>query len=246
MVVSHSRKLAEGVVELAGQMAPEVRLVAVGGDGGGGLGTDYAAVVEGLADADGGGGVVVLFDLGSARMVADLAVEEFGGAAAVVDAPLVTGAVAAAVAAQGGAALEAVVAAALWAWGSGERAGGGAAGDGADGGADGGAGAGAGAGAGPGGAGGAAGDGVVRAVVPLVNDVGLHARPAGLVARALAGVDARVVVRHGGREVDARSVLELMGLGATGGDSVEVVAVGVDAEEAVRRVTELAARGFDG
>lgn len=220
VVVSHSRKLAEGVVELAGQMAPEVRLVAVGGDGGGGLGTDYAAVVEGLADADGGGGVVVLFDLGSARMVADLAVEEFGGAAAVVDAPLVTGAVAAAVAAQGG----------------------GAAGDGADGGADGGAGA----GAGPGGAGGAAGDGVVRAVVPLVNDVGLHARPAGLVARALAGVDARVVVRHGGREVDARSVLELMGLGATGGDSVEVVAVGADAEEAVRLVTELAARGFDG
>ncbi|QUF08164.1 HPr family phosphocarrier protein [Actinosynnema pretiosum subsp. pretiosum] len=242
MVVSHSRKLAEGVVELAGQMAPEVRLVAVGGDGGGGLGTDYAAVVEGLADADGGGGVVVLFDLGSARMVADLAVEEFGGAAAVVDAPLVTGAVAAAVAAQGGAALEAVVAAALGARGSGERAGGGAAGDGADGGADGGAGA----GAGPGGAGGAAGDGVVRAVVPLVNDVGLHARPAGLVARALAGVDARVVVRHGGREVDARSVLELMGLGATGGDSVEVVAVGADAEEAVRLVTELAARGFDG
>ncbi|AXX33433.1 Phosphoenolpyruvate-dihydroxyacetone phosphotransferase [Actinosynnema pretiosum subsp. pretiosum] len=119
VVVSHSRKLAEGVVELAGQMAPEVRLVAVGGDGGGGLGTDYAAVVEGLADADGGGGVVVLFDLGSARMVADLAVEEFGGAAAVVDAPLVTGAVAAAVAAQGGAALEAVVAAALGARGAG-------------------------------------------------------------------------------------------------------------------------------
>ncbi|AXX33432.1 Phosphoenolpyruvate-dihydroxyacetone phosphotransferase [Actinosynnema pretiosum subsp. pretiosum] len=37
-----------------------------------------------------------------------------------------------------------------------------------------------------------------------------------------------------------------MGLGATGGDSVEVVAVGADAEEAVRLVTELAARGFDG
>ncbi|ATE58472.1 PTS sugar transporter subunit IIA [Actinosynnema pretiosum] len=227
MVVSHSRKLAEGVVELAGQMAPDVRLVAVGGDGGGGLGTDHAAVVEGLADAGGGDGVVVLFDLGSARMVADLAVEEFDGAAVVVDAPLVTGAVAAAVAAQGGAALEAVVAAALGAWGSGEGAGGGGApGDGAG--------------------GGVAGDGVVRAVVPLVNEVGLHARPAGLIARALAGLDARVAVRHGGREVDARSALELMGLGAVGGDSVEVVAVGADAEEAVRRVAGLAARGFDG
>ncbi|MGM1064759.1 dihydroxyacetone kinase phosphoryl donor subunit DhaM [Saccharothrix sp. Mg75] len=112
VVVSHSRRLAEGVAELAGQMAPSVTIAAVGGDGAGGLGTDFVAVTEAVAGADSGDGVVVLFDLGSARMVAEMAAEEAGVTVLVVDAPLVEGAVAAAVRAQGGAGLEEVAAAA--------------------------------------------------------------------------------------------------------------------------------------
>ena len=41
VIVSHSAKLAEGVVELAGQMAPDVSIVAAGGMPDGGLGTDF-------------------------------------------------------------------------------------------------------------------------------------------------------------------------------------------------------------
>ncbi|MEJ2855567.1 MULTISPECIES: dihydroxyacetone kinase phosphoryl donor subunit DhaM [unclassified Saccharothrix] len=267
VVVSHSRRLAEGVAELAGQMAPDVTIAPAGGDGDGGLGTDYVAVTEAIEQA-GGDGVVVVYDLGSARMVADMAAEEAAIEVRVVDAPLVEGAVAAAVAAQGGANLEAVAAAARQAaqesgWTTTADSPGGAdrglrppspssqggptisAGD---------------AESGRGGlsvfgeimetgAGGRAGEagevGEVRARVVLTNSVGLHARPAALVARAVAGLDARVVVRFDGREADATSVLALMGLGAAGGALVEVVAAGVDAVEAVRRVEGLAARGFD-
>ncbi|QFZ22950.1 dihydroxyacetone kinase phosphoryl donor subunit DhaM [Saccharothrix syringae] len=224
VVVSHSRRLADGVAELAGQMAPSVAIVPCGGTGDGGLGTDYAAVVDALAAADSGDGVVVLFDLGSARMVADMAAEEAGGSVLVVDAPLVEGAVAAAVRAQGGASLEEVAAAA-----------------GASGGVVGAAAAGF---AGSAGSGEEVGVDVVRAEVLLTNEAGLHARPAALVARALDPLDARVVVRFGTGEADGKSVLALMNLGAPGGASVGVVASGADAAEAVRRFEELAGGGF--
>ncbi|CCH34554.1 dihydroxyacetone kinase phosphoryl donor subunit DhaM [Actinosynnema sp. NPDC047251] len=221
VVVSHSRTLADGVVELAGQMAPDVRLVASGGDGSGGLGTDFVAVSEAIAAADSGGGVVVLYDLGSARMVADMAAEEAVGDVLVVDAPLVEGAVAAAVAAQGGADLPTVADAARGAVGQ--------FGDSSDNGS-------------------ASSESAVdgeSAEIVLTNEVGLHARPAALVVRSLAGLDAQVVVRFGDERADAASVLALMGLGAPGGATVEVSATGPDAAEAVRRVRELAGRDFD-
>lgn len=214
VVVSHSGQLASGVAELAKQMAPSVAIVPSGGDGSGGLGTDYLAVVEAIGKADSGAGVVVLFDLGSAKMVADMAAEEVDGSVLVVDAPLVEGAVAAAVRAQGGAGLAEVAAAASSALD-------------------------------PSGAPARVGGETVRAEVELTNSVGLHARPAALVVRALDSLDATVVVRFGAEEADAKSVLALMGLGAPGGARVEVVAGGVDAAEAVRRVEELAARRFD-
>ncbi|MBP2338736.1 PTS hybrid protein [Saccharothrix coeruleofusca] len=221
VVVSHSALLARGVAELAGQMAPDVRIEPSGGDGSGGLGTDFLDVGRAIGAADSGDGVVVLFDLGSARMVAEMAAEEHAGEVAVVDAPLVEGAVAAAVAAQGGAALAAVAEAATT----------GAAP----------------AGAAPGGDGpsGVPAATAVTAEVLLTNDVGLHARPAALLVRALTGLDAEVVVRLGERSADARSVMALMALGAVGGQRVAVEATGADAAEAVRRVEELAARGFD-
>jgi PTS hybrid protein len=85
----------------------------------------------------------------------------------------------------------------------------------------------------------------VSSEVLLTNDVGLHARPAALLARTVAELDADVVVRYGDEEANAASVLALMGLSAPGGESITVVATGKDAREAVRRIEELAERGFD-
>jgi len=62
----------------------------------------------------------------------------------------------------------------------------------------------------------------------------LHARPAGALAVAAGRFAAAVSVTVGARVVDAKSVLGVMGLGATSGQRVTVSADGPDAEEAVR------------
>jgi len=64
----------------------------------------------------------------------------------------------------------------------------------------------------------------------------LHARPAGLLSRTAAGFQAQVTLATTTREVDARSVLLVMGLGATEGTEVTVRATGPDAEQATERL----------
>jgi len=61
----------------------------------------------------------------------------------------------------------------------------------------------------------------------------LHARPAGALAVAAGRFASAVSVTAGARTVDAKSVLGVMGLGATSGQQVTVAADGPDAEEAV-------------
>src|SRR3954469_25442801 len=104
VVVSHSSELAQGLAELAAQMAgPVVRIEHAGGTADGELGTDEAQVRDAIRRADQGAGVAVLGDLGSAiltiRHVLD---SRANGHARLVDAPLVEGAVAAAVMASAG------------------------------------------------------------------------------------------------------------------------------------------------
>lgn len=101
LVVSHSATAAAGIVEVAAEMASDVSLVGVGGDPDGGIGTDANAIADGLDDADDGEGVCVLVDLGSAVMNAELALEMADVEAALADAPVLEGAVNAAVHAAG-------------------------------------------------------------------------------------------------------------------------------------------------
>jgi len=61
----------------------------------------------------------------------------------------------------------------------------------------------------------------------------LHARPAGALAVAAGRFASVINVTVGGRTVDAKSVLSVMGLGATSGQDVTVSAAGPDAQEAV-------------
>jgi phosphoenolpyruvate---glycerone phosphotransferase subunit DhaM len=104
VVVSHSHELAVGTARLAGQMAgPGVRIESAGGTADGGLGTDADRVRAAIAGADQGEGVIVLGDLGSAFLTARVVLEgTSNGHVALVDAPLVEGAVAAAVTASAG------------------------------------------------------------------------------------------------------------------------------------------------
>lgn len=99
VVVSHSERAATGIREIAAEMAGDTRIEAVGGDGQGGIGTVPDAITAALAAADDGDGVVVLVDLGSAVMNADVAIEMADLHAVIADAPVLEGAVNAAVAA---------------------------------------------------------------------------------------------------------------------------------------------------
>jgi len=114
VIVSHSARLAEGVVELAGQMAQgKVAIAAAGGTSDGALGTSVEKIVAALHEVDGPDGTIVLLDMGSAVMATEMAVESFvqdqRHHVVISSAPLVEGAMVAAVESSIGNSLQEVV-----------------------------------------------------------------------------------------------------------------------------------------
>jgi dihydroxyacetone kinase phosphotransfer subunit len=114
LIISHSRKIAEGARELAEQMTQQqVPIADAGGTLDGELGTS-AELIRAAADrliSDGrADALLVLVDLGSAVMSAEIALEDFGAPYRLSDGPLVEGALMAAVEASIGGDLERVAA----------------------------------------------------------------------------------------------------------------------------------------
>jgi len=114
VIVSHSQKVAEGIREMALQMArPGQQIIAAGGMDNGSIGTDVIKVSEAIMAANTGDGVVVMVDLGSAVMTADTALElldeEVRDKVKIADAPILEGAISAVVEASLGSNLESVV-----------------------------------------------------------------------------------------------------------------------------------------
>ncbi|MFV0406518.1 MAG: dihydroxyacetone kinase phosphoryl donor subunit DhaM [Propioniciclava sp.] len=259
VVVSHSHAVAGAAIGLAAEMVPPDQrptvLPAAGLDEHT-FGTDAAAISEAITQADAGDGVLVLLDLGSAVLSAEMAVEfldpDLAARVRLSAAPLVEGLVAAVVTAATGADLEACAheaesgliakAAHMGADGSGieptrpgaapstpvlsERAPSGLAP--AESGPD---------------------AGTDRQVLAVTVDLphGLHARPGAAVVSALADISARVLARNataGSEPIDARSVTGLGGLDLRRGDLIEFVAEGADAPQAIAALAALVADGF--
>lgn len=114
VIVSHSASLAAGIIELASQMAPDVEMRAAGGTDDGRIGTSFDLVSAAVAELRATGqDVAILTDLGSATMtvesVLDFLDDDEAAHVRFADGPLVEGAVAAAVTAQVGGDLAAVV-----------------------------------------------------------------------------------------------------------------------------------------
>lgn len=232
VIVSHSAKIAEGIVELAAQMAPGVTIVAAGGTDDAGIGTSFDKVSAAVVTADDSGGakhsgVVVLCDLGSAILTTETALDflddELKARVRVADAPIVEGAVAAAVAAAVGEDLDAVVSAAE----SAKSVAPAAADD-------------APAPHGPDEPVAAAANERVTGSATLINETGLHARPASEFVRMASGFDAHVTING----VDAKSLLSIMGLGLGKGSVVQLEATGSAAGEAIAALTKLLESGF--
>ncbi|OGV73190.1 MAG: hypothetical protein A3K19_30105 [Lentisphaerae bacterium RIFOXYB12_FULL_65_16] len=75
--------------------------------------------------------------------------------------------------------------------------------------------------------------------VVVADAQGLHARVAAVVVREANRFDARIRVRLGNREVDGKSILGLLVLGASRGAELTVTGQGVDAPDAVRRIADV-------
>ena len=118
VLVSHSWKIAEGVCDLAREMAHgHEGIIPAGGLDDGSTGTDAQRIADAIVEADAGDGVVILADIGSAIMSAESAIEILedegrGINAVIADAPIVEGSVCAVVEAAGGGSIESVLTAA--------------------------------------------------------------------------------------------------------------------------------------
>ncbi len=233
VVVSHSRALAQAAVVLAEEMlhGRSLRIEVAAGLDETTLGTDAVSISAAIERADGPGGVVVLMDLGSALLSAELALDLLNDPTArdrvtLSPAPIVEGLVVAAVAAAGGASRAEVAAEARDAL-----------------------------------MGKAAHlaeptTGVVAeprpeevvGVFTVENPHGLHARPAARLVSEVRTLDASVQLRNlttGAGPVPAASLSRVATLAALRGHEVEVRASGPQAQEAVEHLLTLATRRFD-
>jgi multiphosphoryl transfer protein len=233
VVVSHSRALARAATELAAQMLHGARpaiAIAAGLDETT-LGTDAVQVKDAIERVDSGDGVVVLLDLGSAVLSAELALDllddELRERVVISPAPLVEGLVAAAVTAAGGASAAEVAAEAAGALAgkqahltgtvltSAQHA--------------------------------IADDGLCGTFV-VGNAHGLHARPAARLVAQVRTLDAHVELRNlttGAGPVPASSLSRVATLAAQHGHEVEVTITGSQAAEALEQILALAGRDFD-
>ena len=76
-------------------------------------------------------------------------------------------------------------------------------------------------------------------LVRLPEAIALHARPAGVFVRAAASFAATIEVQANGRRANAKSILEILGLGADGGTELTISASGDDAVAAVAELASL-------
>lgn len=232
VVVSHSRVLARAAVALAREMVQgnQIRMEVAAGLDDTTFGTDAGQIADAVTAADQGAGVVVLMDLGSAVLSAELALElldvELRARVLLCPAALVEGLVVAAVAAAGGASADEVSAEACGAL----------------------AGKIGHLGAAPVTAEQPANPGQLTGSFVVSNPHGLHARPAARLVHEVRHHDAQARIRNrstGSEWVDAGSLAQIATLDVRLGDRIEVAVQGGQAAEALDLILALAARGFD-
>lgn len=99
VIVSHSSKVSEGIVDIIKQMTNEdIPIVSAGGTTNQGIGTDAIKIKEAIEKVDSGKGVLIFVDLGSAVLSSETAIDFTDVSnVEIVDAPIVEGALAAAV-----------------------------------------------------------------------------------------------------------------------------------------------------
>jgi phosphocarrier protein HPr len=80
--------------------------------------------------------------------------------------------------------------------------------------------------------------------VPVVNQLGMHARAAAKFVHLAARFQSHITVARESREMDGKSIMGLLLLAAALGSVVTISADGADEKEAVDALAELVASGF--
>ena len=231
ILVSHHPDIARGIAALAAQMsaAPETIHTAAGiDDPDNPVGTDAVRIMQTLLEADNPDGILILVDLGSAILSAQTALDLLDDPALaarcrISAAPLVEGAISAAVAASSGADLETVAREATQALAAKQASLGESA---------------------PASATPVVAPSGDSTTITLTNRDGLHARPAARLVAALTPYRARLVLTCGDKQADGKSLNQLALLQARHGDRLTLHADGDDAAAALQTFRELAAANF--
>ena len=231
ILVSHHPDIARGIAALAAQMsaAPETIHTAAGiDDADNPVGTDAVRIMQTLLEADNPDGILILVDLGSAILSAQTALDLLDDPALaarcrISAAPLVEGAISAAVAASSGADLETVAREATQALAAKQAALGESA---------------------PASATPVVAPSGDSTTITLTNRDGLHARPAARLAAALTPYRARLILTCGDKQADGKSLNQLALLQARHGDRLTLHADGDDAAAALQTFRDLAAANF--
>lgn len=112
VIVSHSKNLADSVVEFTGLMAPDAKIAAAGGMEDGGFGTSFEKIQKAIESVYSEEGVIVLMDMGSAVMTTEMVLDMFEpDTVRMADCPLVEGAVVATIDAVSGMKMDEILAA---------------------------------------------------------------------------------------------------------------------------------------
>ena len=112
VILSHSKNLADSVVEFTGLMAPDAKIAAAGGMEDGGFGTSFEKIQKAIESVYSEEGVIVLMDMGSAVMTTEMVLDMFEpDTVKMADCPLVEGAVVATINAVSGMKMDEILAA---------------------------------------------------------------------------------------------------------------------------------------
>ena len=87
--------------------------------------------------------------------------------------------------------------------------------------------------------------GEFEASVLVSNELGIHARPAALVAKTAQQYSAQVLLHAAGQKVDAKSILDILSLAACKGTHLTIRSRGSDAKACVTAILDLVRKQFE-
>ena len=81
--------------------------------------------------------------------------------------------------------------------------------------------------------------------IEIINKLGLHARAAAKFVQTTSAFNSEVVVRYNDKEVNGKSIMGIMMLAASKGNTIEIQAVGSDEKQAIEALVKLISDRFD-